>query len=108
MVTEKRKDALQYVEKSQYFRKEATIEGSFHYDLRGMSYKDTGPSSRRVSKSSEESSVFEKSNVLCQGGSTMLIWLQNDFGYDLWTPSEDKVKSLVDGFRSSSQPILAH
>ena len=107
MVTEKGKDALQYVEKSQYFRKEATVESSFHYDFKGAGYKDTGPSSRRVSKNTEEC-IFENSHVLCPGGSTILIWLQNDFGYDLWTPSEARVKSVVEQFKSTSQSVLAH
>ena len=31
--------------------------------------------------------------------STMIVWLQNDAGYQRWGPTEDKVENLLEAFR---------
>ena len=30
---------------------------------------------------------------------TMIVWLQNDAGYQRWGPTEDKVEQLLESFR---------
>lgn len=30
---------------------------------------------------------------------TMIVWLQNDHGYQRWGPTEDRVDALLDAFR---------
>jgi len=50
-------------------------------------------------KASVEFSDSGNSNA---DGNYILLWLQNDFGYDLWTPTDARVQSLVNAFTQSS------
>jgi hypothetical protein len=41
-------------------------------------------------------------------GGLLLIWLQNDFGHDLWTPTDEKVKGLLSTMDQLDIRIFKH
>lgn len=100
VILRKTKDALQQVSESQFLRKIATIESSVRFMMGGMHHKDTGSASRKPTKGNDEGISSDYwSSVSPSDSSTVLIWLQNDFGHDLWTPSEEKVQTVIERFQ---------
>ena len=97
-------ETLECVNKSQFFRRTVVIErngtSGIHNSMMGMQHKETGPASRKISKNIDDGNVFDNGSVSSLAHPTLLIWLQNDFGHDLWTPTDSRVQSVVDGFNA--------
>lgn len=99
VILRKSQDALQQVNESQFLRKIATIESNVRL-LGGMHHKDTGSASRKPTKGNDEGISSDYWGPMSPSdSSTVLIWLQNDFGHDLWTPSEEKVQIVMEKFQ---------
>uniref|UniRef100_A0A6U0SUF3 PCIF1 WW domain-containing protein n=1 Tax=Eucampia antarctica TaxID=49252 RepID=A0A6U0SUF3_9STRA len=92
-------DFLEYAQNSPFLRKTATVEvDTANAGLNFMSemqYKDTGSSSRKVSRNADDADSSDGY------GFKLILWLQNDFGHDLWTPVDEKVQAVVDCFDTS-------
>lgn len=37
--------------------------------------------------------------------STLIVWLQNNSGYQKWSPSEDKIEALLEAFRPGRERV---
>mmetsp|Transcript_15781 Transcript_15781/g.23431 ORF Transcript_15781/g.23431 Transcript_15781/m.23431 type:complete len:648 (-) Transcript_15781:297-2240(-) len=102
VVVPKTNDALSCVNGSPFLRKMAVIdtESSENYIHKGAS------SIKKVMHDNTTTYHFKQpmtinGNKLGDSWSrstTMLLWLQNDHGHTMWTPTEEKVESVVYGF----------
>jgi len=97
VVTTEVNGVLQHVKSSPYFRRGTKILNKYSNKL-NVHHKDTGPASRKISKVHDDAYTVENGNAWSSSRTTLLIWLQNDFGHDLWTPSDEKVNSVLKGF----------
>jgi len=97
-------EALKFASKSSFLRRSASIENIYingsSTSRVGIQHKETGPASRKISKNNDDISTPLNSTTSSPSVSLSLVWLQNDFGYDLWTPTDSKVQSVIDGFRN--------
>jgi len=100
VILKETKEALQQVNESQFLRRVATIESNVRSMMGGLYHKDTISASRKLTKTNEDANSFDYLGPQHPSNSgTLLIWLQNDFGHDLWTPSEEKVQTLIERFQ---------
>jgi len=108
VILKKTQDALQQVSESQFLRKIVTTDSSVRFMTGDMHHKDTGSASRKPGKGHDEGTSSDYWGYMSPSeSSTMLIWLQNDFGHDLWTPSEEKVQTIMEGFQSQfATPVV--
>lgn len=88
---------MSHVKSSTYCRRVVSLDNRFKYTRRANTqHKDTVSARRKHPKKSDDNSAVEDS---CPPSvSTSLIWIQNDLGYDLWTPSNEKVDQILQGF----------
>jgi hypothetical protein len=109
VVVNQTEEILGYIENVNFLRRTVTVKNDIHRNnaaRKSLNHKDTGPPSRKVSIKS--SSIDEKVNEIDLNevndgifhDSVLLIWLQNDFGYDLWTPSDSRVNAVIERFYS--------
>jgi hypothetical protein len=109
VVVNQTEEILGYIENVNFLRRTVTVKNDMHRNnaaRKSLNHKDTGPPSRKVSIKS--SSIDEKVNEIDLNevndgifhDSVLLIWLQNDFGYDLWTPSDSRVNAVIERFYS--------
>jgi len=93
-------DILNHVKRMHFCRRIATIENSPNYFVSSQ-HKDTVSASRKQTKGGVENGIpTEYSATWSSSATTSLVWLQNDFGHDLWTPSDDRVGEVLQGFRT--------
>lgn len=92
-------DILSHMEGAHFCRRITTLQNSPKYSA-NMQHKDTVSASRKQVKTTptDNSIMIECSAAWSSSTSTSLVWLQNDFGHDLWTPSDDRVGQVVQGF----------
>jgi hypothetical protein len=91
---------LNNVKRSHFCRRILALENNSKYAVNTL-YKDTCSASRKQSKVNvEHGSLLDCTGAWSSSTSSILIWLQNDFGHDVWTPSDEKVGDVVNGFRS--------
>ena len=91
-------DILEYAQNSPFLRKTAILEAdestsgaTFTLDVQ---YKDASSSTRKMSRNADEMDTPNSNKM------KLFLWLQNDFGHDLWTPTVEKVQNVVNCFNS--------
>lgn len=91
-------DILEYAQNSPFLRKTAILEAddatsgaTFTLDVQ---YKDASSSTRKMSRNADEMDAPNSNKM------KLFLWLQNDFGHDLWTPTVEKVQNVVNCFNS--------
>jgi hypothetical protein len=96
VISKSEEAALQNVKKSKFLRRVVSVESKSTF-LGGILHKDSGPSSRKP-KINDDGSALDFGTSWSIPGQTLLIWLQNDFAHNLWTPSDGNVMALMQRF----------
>lgn len=91
---------LNNVEKSHFCRRIVHFENCPKYAVNTL-HKDTVSASRKLPKGNDDvCNMIDCSGAWTSSFNNIFIWLQNDIGYELWKPSDEKV-SLISHIYSS-------
>mmetsp|Transcript_1047 Transcript_1047/g.1864 ORF Transcript_1047/g.1864 Transcript_1047/m.1864 type:complete len:1315 (+) Transcript_1047:133-4077(+) len=89
---------LNSVQKSPFCRRIETFDNIPKYSI-NTSHKDTLSATRKQTKGNDDvCHVVDCSGAWTSSFCNVFIWLQNDKGYDVWQPSDDRVALLSHSF----------
>jgi len=89
---------LNNVKRSHFCRRIVALENSPKYALNTL-HKDTVSASRKQPKNNpDDSNVVDCSGAWTSSFTYYFIWLQNDFGHDVWSPSDEKISHLTQSY----------
>ncbi len=99
---------LNNVKRSHFCRRILALENSPKYATNTL-YKDTCSASRKEPKSNLDGApLLDCSGAWSSSSSPIFIWLQNDFGHDVWAPSDEKIGDVINGFRAEGYNTAIH
>lgn len=93
-------DSLNQVQRTRFCRRITSVDNDSKFTV-NTQHKDTVPASRKQMKTDNINTV-ECSGAWSVATSTSLVWLQTDVANIIWTPSDDKVDQVVQGFQPES------
>mmetsp|Transcript_23081 Transcript_23081/g.34184 ORF Transcript_23081/g.34184 Transcript_23081/m.34184 type:complete len:679 (+) Transcript_23081:1-2037(+) len=89
---------LNHVKRSHFCRRIVALEDSPKYALNTL-HKDTVSASRKQPKNNpDDSNVVDCSGAWTSSFAYYIIWLQNDFGHDVWSPSDEKISLVTQSY----------
>ena len=89
---------LQSIKNSKYLSEKGNRSGKQVFLYVGdFLHKDSGPSSRKL-KTNDDGSGLDFGTSWSTSGEALLIWLQNDFANNLWTPKDADVMVVMKQF----------